>query len=147
MNKKGISPLVSTLLLIFFAVALGLVVMSWGKTAQIEEIEASCDEIDLDIITINDESQICTAEGKLKFTLENTGSVKINGVKLFIISNEIEKIDLEADIPAADIVNLETAYSSTQIQKIKITPKVSDHLQEEFCAKKGVELENINECR
>jgi flagellin-like protein len=146
MNKKGISPLISTLLLIFFAVALGLVVMSWGKTAQIEEIEASCDEIDLDILTLNGEPQACYADGNLKFTLENSGTLPIMGVKLFIISDSIEKIEVDSSITPADIVKLETAYTSAEIQKIKISPKISD-LEGEFCAKKGVELENINECR
>lgn len=31
MNKKALSPLVATLLLVIFAIALGSVVMSWGK--------------------------------------------------------------------------------------------------------------------
>ena len=31
MNKKGLSPLMATLLLVIFAIALGSVVMSWGK--------------------------------------------------------------------------------------------------------------------
>ena len=31
MNKKGISPLASTILLVVFAVLLGTVVMSWGR--------------------------------------------------------------------------------------------------------------------
>ena len=30
-NKKGVSPLIATILLIAFAVALGAVVMSWGR--------------------------------------------------------------------------------------------------------------------
>jgi flagellin-like protein len=31
MNKKGLSPLIATLLLVIFAIALGSIVMSWGK--------------------------------------------------------------------------------------------------------------------
>lgn len=31
MNKKAVSPLIATLLLVIFSIALGSVVMSWGK--------------------------------------------------------------------------------------------------------------------
>lgn len=31
MNKKGLSPLIATILLVLFAVVLGTIVMGWGK--------------------------------------------------------------------------------------------------------------------
>ena len=111
--------MISTLLLIFFAAALGIVVMSWGKTAQLEGIEAvTCDRVGLDIIKIGEEPQLCYSNGMLKYTLENTGSAYIDGLKLFILGDEIEKIEQDAYIAPADIVNLESAYQTkTTIKK------------------------------
>lgn len=142
MNKKAISPLISTLLLIFFAVALGLVVMSWGRTAQLEEVEEkTCEEVSIGIMKIAGQ-EICYKDSTLKYTLENTGSVRIDKIKLFIISDDIEKIDQDAIIQAADIVKLESSYQTKEIKKIKITPGVQDI----FCPKNGVEIDVINEC-
>ncbi|MFC1728027.1 archaellin/type IV pilin N-terminal domain-containing protein [Nanoarchaeota archaeon] len=49
MNKKALSPLVATLLLVVFAIALGSVVMSWGK-AYVEQAttapEVTVDDIE-----------------------------------------------------------------------------------------------------
>ncbi|MBW2980439.1 hypothetical protein KY360_03420 [Candidatus Woesearchaeota archaeon] len=147
MNKKGISPLISTLLLIFFAIALGLVVMSWGKAAQIEEHEAAtCEDVSLDIVKVGEEPQLCYIDGKLKYTVENAGSAYIDGIKLFIIADEIEKIEQDNYILPADIVNLETAYQKTPIKKVKITPRITVEGNKEFCPKKGVEIDNIKLC-
>ena len=148
MNKKGISPLISTLLLIFFAAALGIVVMSWGKTAQLEEIEeVTCDRVGLDIIKVGEEPQLCHSNGVLKYTLENTGAIAIDGIKLFVIGNEIEKIEQDAYVAPADIVNLESAYQTkTTIKKVKITPRIIVGEGREFCPKKGVEIDSIKEC-
>ncbi|MBW2984350.1 hypothetical protein KY361_04500 [Candidatus Woesearchaeota archaeon] len=148
MNKKGISPLISTLLLIFFAAALGIVVMSWGKTAQLEKVEAAaCDKVCLDIVKIAGEPQLCYSDGVLRYTLENTGAVYIDGLKLFIVGDEIEKIEQDAYIAPADIVNLESAYETkTTIKKVKITPGIVVGEGREFCPKKGVEVDSIKEC-
>lgn len=149
MNKKGISPLISTFLLIFFAIALGLIVMSWGKTVQLEEAEeASCGEVSLDVVSVPGQADICYKDGKLKFTAENSGHVYIDGLRIFIISDQIEKIEQDNYIIPADIVKLETAYSTqTQINKIKLTPRILDEGEKSFCPKKGVEIENIGECK
>lgn len=41
MNKRGISPLIATILLVAFAVALGAVVMSWTSGVEAEPGETS----------------------------------------------------------------------------------------------------------
>lgn len=40
-NKKAISPLISTLLLVVFAIALGSVVMTWGRAYVESAVEIS----------------------------------------------------------------------------------------------------------
>ena len=56
MNKKAISPIIATLLLISFAVALGVVIMNFGR-AQVE-LEAQCAiEIGLDLAEVEGEKE------------------------------------------------------------------------------------------
>jgi len=51
-HKKGISPLVSTILLIGFASLLGLVVMGWGSTT-IDSLPADCSSVSLAVTQID----------------------------------------------------------------------------------------------
>ncbi len=148
MNKKGISPLISTLLLIFFAIALGLVVMSWGKTSQIQEQPASCEDLSLSLVSLPDMPDACYKDGNLRYTIENSGYASVDGLKVFILSDEIERVEQDKFIMPADMEIIDTSYSSqSQIIKLKITPWIRTNGEKEFCSKKGVEIENIGECR
>lgn len=53
-SKKGVSPLIATVLLIAFAVALGAVVMSWGK-GYVTDLQDSAKDS-------SDSSMICTSD-------------------------------------------------------------------------------------
>ena len=58
MNKRGIAPLIATLLLISFAVAVGVVIMNFGR-AQVE-LEAQCAiDIGLRLAKIGGSQDIC----------------------------------------------------------------------------------------
>ncbi len=48
MNKRGISPIIATILLIAFAVAIGAMIMSW--TSDIVKEAPSCKEVPQDMI-------------------------------------------------------------------------------------------------
>ena len=72
MNKKGIAPLIATLLLISFAVSVGLVVMNFGR-AQVE-LEAECPlNIGLGFAEIAGAQDICTSGSEIKFTVRFLG--------------------------------------------------------------------------
>ncbi|MEK6937205.1 MAG: archaellin/type IV pilin N-terminal domain-containing protein [Nanoarchaeota archaeon] len=88
LNKKGISPLIATVLLIGFTVALAGVVITWGGgfvdriTAGTEErtdITLACSSdvrFEIDKVVCND------GAGVSKITIENKGSIKIEEFRL-----------------------------------------------------------------
>lgn len=97
--KKGVSPLIATVLLIAFAVSLGAVVMNWGRgyveataenaeTQSAEKISCSMDT-SIGIVQVGNKQKLCidneTVPGPnlyLNFTLVNTGSVDLEGVQI-----------------------------------------------------------------
>ena len=86
-SKRGVSPLVATVLLIAFAVALGAVVMNWGKQqvdTHMEELEI-CKDVSLNWYSLDGKEQICYTESKLKFTVENGVVADVNDLKLIIV--------------------------------------------------------------
>ena len=102
-SKRAISPLVATVMLIAFAVALGAVVMNWGK-GYIEEtkiapqgqveltppspssptVTTPCEQdIKIQLLTISGRPDICfdQATKMLNYRFENNGQVAIEGGK------------------------------------------------------------------
>ena len=124
-QKRAISPLVATVLLIAFAVALGAIVMNWGKgyietQAETTEtqggIQTDCARyIDLNIVKISGERQICYNEstgsendtGILKYVLRNDGTLDIPGFKIQVIGeNGAENIDAwNESIPSGGVLS------------------------------------------
>ena len=110
-KKKGVSPLIATVLLIAFAVSLGAVVMNWGRgyvesTAEQAEAQSaekiSCSmDTSIDIVQVGTKMKLCVdntvvAEPELKFTLINTGSIDIQGIQVTeLYTDAADKIPLE----------------------------------------------------
>lgn len=88
-TRKAVSPLIATVLLIAFAVALGAVVMNWGRgyvedTANMarerSDSEVTCTaEVELSVVEIDSVPQICYNNNQTPNTLE------------FVVENKKEK--------------------------------------------------------
>ena len=76
------SPLIATILLMAFAVALGAVIMNWSTS--IPEGGPDCSEVRLQV------NNLCTVGGELRVTLRNVGTVELSEVMLSISDPPIE---------------------------------------------------------
>jgi len=97
-DKKGVSPLIATVLLIAFAVALGAVIMNWGRSFVQERtddidtttiIETGCaQEVRLKVSVVGGTPQVCFGgggtSGHIQFTLDNFGRREIKRVNLVV---------------------------------------------------------------
>jgi flagellin-like protein len=152
MNKRGIAPLVATLLLISFAVALGVVIMNFGR-AQVE-LEAQCPiNIGLTLSNVNRNNEFCYDNNakEVRFTLENGVNIKVEGLIVNIIgTNQAQSAELnDAKIGKAANYMGKVHYdsaSSGNIRQVKITPKVILYDEEQICIEKALIVEQINEC-
>jgi flagellin-like protein len=98
-GKKAVSPLIATVLLIAFSVALGAVVMNWGRTFVGEqtkkvdtdsEIVMKCSvDILLQYVEINSREQVCleSGTGNLRIIVQNLGSQNATGVSIRFIDD------------------------------------------------------------
>ena len=157
-DKRGISPLVATLLLIGFSIALGAIVMSWGK-GYIEEkaefvagVEASpleCSKVSIKVIDIGGQLQICRDNGNLKSLIEN-GDVRIDNIQARIIGEDgiyTEESILDKALPKNQAA--ETVFSVGDVgnvKQVKLTPFILISNQKEFCGDQAITLENIAAC-
>jgi len=149
LGKRGIAPVISTLLLVMFATALGIIVMSWGRTTTVTANEPDCSQTSLNIISYNNQAQVCHKDNEIYFTLENNGLSDIRGLKVIVISTfDISQSNLDVQMSVADIMREKVDFDSSkgEIQKIKFVPKI--YIDNEFilCPNNGLEVENIVQC-
>lgn len=144
--KKGIAPLIATLLLLSFAIAVGVVVMNLGR-AQVE-LGAQC-AIDIGL----ENKGICfnQATGQIHFTVENGINVKVEGLLVNIIGStsattaELNSIGLLKAGTYSTNVNYDQ-ITAGQIRQLRIAPKVILFDQELICSEQAIIAENIANC-
>jgi len=150
MNKKAISPLLSTFLLLAFAASLGAVVINWGSSQSALAIyPISCKTTGLELLELNNQEQICYENGRLDFTIMNIGDPKLLSLKITVIGeNKFYTEVIDEDLDQADIIQKSVYYGEEigNIQKVFIVPKIKENNVEKFCPRNNLEVENINPC-
>ena len=152
LDKKGITPLMATFLLISFAVALGVTIMNLGS-AEVEDSAQCPIEVGLVFSNIGGEDQVCYDAGAktLKFTLENGVNIKVEGLVINIIGEiKAESFDLsDAKVIKAGSYLGQVSYDASisgNIRQVKISPKILPYDVEEICTEQALVAEEVNEC-
>jgi len=152
LRKKGITPLMATFLLISFAVAVGVVIMNFGR-AQVEQQAECAIDINLKFSKISNQDQICYDASKkdIAFTVENGINIKVEGLILNTIgSQKADSLELnDAKIGKAGVYLGHMKYDkavSGDMKQLKITPKVTMYDQEQICTEKALVVENLRAC-
>src|SRR3989344_4246829 len=91
-NKKAVSPLIATLMLVFFAIVLGMVIVSWTSATDFSvqekvSTQAMCTEF-LDLSTLPSYPLCYDATvGLFKFAIRNQGFVDVSGIQFTVVGN------------------------------------------------------------
>ena len=154
--KKGFSPLIATILLIAFSVALLSTVITWKQNLSTFDTGA-CSKISFDIETLND-LQLCYKHEsdivELNFIVKNEGSVDIEGMSMLIIGSntkilqDLDDLIIKQD-SLVDVKNVKVEYDLNKngpIKKIYLTPKIEIDGVIDICPKLFTEAEKIGEC-
>lgn len=143
-RKEGVSPLIATVLLIAFTVALGAVVMNWGRgfvqtqTNEAEkttQIKIGCaTKVSLQVSVIDNTDQICyggaAANGYIELRLDNldeTNDIKGLSVSVSGDNGVYNNDSINSTIPVglSTFLNLSYSYTSYgRVKKVKIVPKI-----------------------
>ncbi|MBR9675544.1 hypothetical protein GOV05_00890 [Candidatus Woesearchaeota archaeon] len=167
-NKRGVSPLIATVLLIAFAVALGAVVMNWGKgyveqtaqnSGQKAEMDLACQtDIKIGIKEIGNTEKVCynSSADYAEFMLENTGNEDITGIRMIVIDandNIYDEDDTAFTIGDGSVSPKYTFdYSASSVsgslQLLEIVPMITvkGRSTPQPCLKNSVLLDDIPSC-
>ena len=141
-----------TMLLLSLAVAVGVVVMNFGR-AQVEDKAQCAIDIALQLSSIGGQEQLCYDAGKkaLSFTVENGVNIKVEGLIINIIGSEkAETFELnDAKLIKAGTYVGKVAFdivTGGQIKQVKITPKVVLYDTEQICSEQAIVVESVGNC-
>lgn len=156
-SKKGVSPLIATILLIAFAVALGSVIMNWGLNLNIGKENDICGKVGVKIRSL-DAAEVCYsgfgANGYINFILDNTGSNDVNGLSIWIIGEkgtrlfDLNSIALKKGV-LFDKRDMEVTYDFNvygKIREVQFIPKAQSSKGQELCTTSAVKAQKIGIC-
>jgi len=150
-SKRGMAPLLATLVLIVMAGALGVLVMNFGR-AQIEVAAQCAVDINLDFVTLNGKDQVCydPVKGEIFFIVENGASIPIESLHLRIIGeDDIFTQDIDDVIDRAGAALKYISYDIDKygpVRQLKISLKISLYDNVITCTEQSLDVENIREC-
>ena len=155
--KKGVSPLIATILLIAFAVALGSVVMNWGLNLDLGKTPDKCRGVEAKIRNIEG-SEICYGgfgqSGYINFIIDNVGEKDVNGFAIWIIGDKGTRLfDLDNILIKKNSLfekkGKDVTYDFTtfgNIKKVQFVPKIKSEQTTEICPKNTIEALKIGIC-
>lgn len=173
-SRKAVSPLIATVLLIAFAVALGAVVMNWGRgyvedTANMarerSDTEVTCaSEVGVDLVEIDNVAQICynstggaSNNATLEFILENKHSKEIEKLQVRLIGSAT-RVPLTLEVNESLTTNqakfMNVTYNDGdgtdmelgELQQVKFTPYIRSGGSDVACPSSAETATNIKSC-
>ena len=109
-SKKGISPLIATVLLIGFTVAVAAVIIIWSrnfvkekaeKEGVLSEKRLQCENVEIDVQSINKNNR--------EIVVENKGNEVLDGFILRVVSGGVGADKIIQKIEAAKTVTIKTS--------------------------------------
>lgn len=145
-SKKGMSPLIATVLLIAFAVAMGVMIMNWsaGIEGEGEEIKDYCVGI-----SITTQEGACFGDNTITFNIMNDGSEKIDGL---LLSSLADGTSMDIKIKDTLLIKGETVdksipylYSGGDVE-LKFVPLVLNEDEIIECQNSGFSQSELPTC-
>lgn len=150
-GTRGITPLMASVLLVSFAVAVAVVVMNIGR-AQVEEAATCAVDIEMQFVDISGLQDICYDGGKkqLKFTVQNGININVEGLIVNVIGEQqAETFELAAFMGRAGTyvgtLPFDKAVAGA-IRQVRITPKIAPVDEEVICPEQALVVEKVRFC-
>ncbi len=140
-EKKGMSPLIATVLLIAFAVALGAMIMNWGSSLG-ESTGPDCSNI---IMQVN--PYLCYAENMIRMSIKNTGD-PVKGLAVRVI-DEIRQSDMtikESALKKGETLKRDIPFVKSGKTYISLIPLVEYKGEATACPEPVIEIDDLPLC-
>tara|TARA_Y100000310_G_C20704099_1_gene833139 strand:+ start:619 stop:1104 length:486 start_codon:yes stop_codon:yes gene_type:complete len=156
-GKKGVSPLIATIILVVFAVTLASVVINWGFNIELDSEPSNCKSVRFTMRSTGS-SDVCLTSNKgkgyLNFIIDNTGTTEITGFDIWMIGNSGTKLSSLDNLkiePSTLLFYKEntTEYDNVKygsIKQVHLIPKIGSSTAT-VCPKKVVKAKTPSLCK
>lgn len=152
-KKRGISPLIATVLILGFTIALAAVIMTWGTsfTKKIQkETEAGADISIICATQVNfDITDACIDGTDVKITVKNDASKTIDSFKVRLYKGGSE-VDTPSDLSSLGSFDIST-YKSTpntftagEVKMVELFPTITSSGSSITCAENVDQFGNLD---
>ena len=154
-DRKALSPLIATALLIAFAVSLGVIIINIGIDTPDEHEgpqTSACERTEIGLQQLTDGDAICyDAQGqRVRFLLKNTGDQTIDKIMLRAIDSnqDVGEQEANAQLPPGGLGKFEIAYETSSPNNLvaSITPIVTDAGAQKACPDKEIQEVTLPLC-
>lgn len=121
-SKKGMSPLIATVLLIAFAVAIGAMIVNWTSNVSVEHSVDYCEGISL-VAT----EPACMSRNQMQLNVKNNGQEPLDGV---VVSVDLESGSFDFTVKDSDMIVRESIQASLPLSYVggPVTITVSPYI-------------------
>jgi len=150
LGKKGMSPLIVTIILIAFAVALGAMIMNWSSDV-VAMHEPSCATSGLEIQKAFGRDMICFDDvaNKLKVTIKNSGSTDISSIMFRRILSNFQSQDNvlpNSALKTGEIYDASIGFVMEDKVHVEFIPKIKKGQNTLVCQDNALIFEKIEPC-
>lgn len=142
-EKKAMSPLIATMLLIAFAVALGAMIMNWSSNLG----EGTNSGPDCSSVTMIISPYLCYAENIIKISVKNTGK-PIEAVTLKTVDSTGETLKSLSDskLDTNAVLQREVPFVKSGQTYVGLIPSIKQKDQTVPCPNPAIEMSDIPAC-
>lgn len=144
MFKKAMSPIIATVLLIAFAVSLGVVIMNISVNVSI----TGCADVEISILRVGSDPRICfdSQTNTIQYTIVNERN-PISGFRIGAIGVGTEEKTISERINTqSNFVGTFALSDPRNARTITITPQITEGLEPRYCSDKRLVIEQIPLC-
>ncbi len=159
-TRRGLTPLVATILLVAFSVGLGALVMSWGEEYIEEkaefvqgtaEVKSGCDAAKIEIIRIGGQPQACYSPNAIQLWMDNGPSTDLFNIHARIAGAngiDVKESILTEPLLKSNAVKVSIPYNPaiSPVLQIKLTPKIWTGRDVATCAQTAINVERLPQC-
>lgn len=134
LDKKGMSPLIATVLLMAFAVALGGMIMNWSIDIS---VNSECEEIDTQV------TRFCAQEDNILVGLRaSEESSPLNGIRINLLKGDIEHVlnIKNSQVTPGERTDLSIPFSGALGSKVTLLGVVGSENTKVVCEQNPIEI-------
>lgn len=155
LTKKGMSPLIATVLLIAFAVALGAMIMNWSTEVDVPDAPKTvssdnpCGQVSIQLNEVFDKTIFCYQNDAIRFNVVNTGSKGISGIQLRTVDANLKEVKQDipsSSIPVGGTFDKDLPYDKSGKVHVELVPYVLQGDEPYYCVQRRIVQDILPAC-